>query len=331
MIVASSKEFMKNCGSVCFMTREDIEKIKNEYPETKPVEYVTTTDGLESIIDDTYVGRVPIDMFLYRHIPVPDLLIHMPCGNKDEDINIAARVFVSSKEEILDRIKDLKTGKHTHPGMIPSVEIALMRMEIYGSSLKHTFKLLYPIYYVENPKATTAHCGLVVGFDDMTTYTDFKNSYFEKGTQALISSFHEQAFTMLVYWHMIQTLLLNPNIVPYVKRETVINKIGSANNRRSRSKKPPKRYIKRIMIDTNQMDKDGIHISYEKPKRQYTESIWWVSGHTRHYKSGKEVWIDGYWKGSGRFEAELPEPREREIITPDFMTLLELYGDNIFD
>lgn len=329
-MIISSEDYLKTCDLAAFMTREEIEDIKEKYPETKPVEYVTITDNLKTIIDDVYSGMVPIDMFLCQHIPVPDLLIHV-CNDKDNDVNIAARVFVQSKEKILDRIKDLKMGKIGIEGMVPSIVIGLLRMEVYGSSMTHTIKLLYPIYYFENPQLTTATCGLIVGFDDTTTYTNFKNEYFEHNTQNLVAALSEQARTMLIYWHMVQTMLLNPLVVPYVRRETVINTIGSINNRKRHNKKPAKRYIKRIMINTDQMNVDGINISYEKPKRQYTESIWWVSGHYRHYKSGKEVWIDGYWKGSGRFEAKLPEPREREIVTPDFMALLELYGDEIFD
>jgi hypothetical protein len=34
--------------------------------------------------------------------------------------------------------------------------------------------------------------------------------------------------------------------------------------------------------------------------RKYRKPLWHVTGHWRHYKSGKRVFVQGYWKGSER-------------------------------
>ena len=113
-------------------------------------------------------------------------------------------------------------------------------------------------------------------------------------------------------YYGIQIALLNPVIAERFHRETIPYEDKTPISRKGNKKKPPKRYVKRITID----DLSDIEFSREKKAHHIKEPFWWVSGHWREYKSGKKIFIKGYWKGILRDAAEdiQSTPREREIV-----------------
>lgn len=116
-------------------------------------------------------------------------------------------------------------------------------------------------------------------------------------------------------FYSVNAALLNPVIV-----DVYNNKTSRIPDRSVTAKKPSKRgkirYIKRHFMTVDDVDK-----AFEKRGFVRKAMIWYVTGHWREYKSGKKVFIQGYWKGALRNMKDTVfkdlEPRERELITKE--------------
>ena len=135
---------------------------------------------------------------------------------------------------------------------------------------------------------------------------------FENADERSLSEFAEclkaSREMSITVWLGIQLALLNP----VIKERTRIETVPDMNNNLNKKKgKGPKRYVKKVTIgDISDMNFG------QKRKNNITEPFWWVSGHWREYKSGKKVFIQGYWKGPFREFGNIceSEPRERELV-----------------
>ena len=128
-----------------------------------------------------------------------------------------------------------------------------------------------------------------------------------------------EELTMILYmgisvWYAVNTSLLNPVIkdVFITNTKTVPTSTGKATGANKRAKI---RYIKQHIITMNDVNK-----AFEKRGFVRRSMIWYVTGHWREYKkTGKRVFIQGYWKGALRemkdFALQTLEPRERELVT----------------
>ena len=115
-------------------------------------------------------------------------------------------------------------------------------------------------------------------------------------------------------FYSVNAALLNPVIV-----DVYNNKTSRIPDRSITAKKPSKRgkirYIKRHFMTVDDVDK-----AFEKRGFVRKTMIWYVTGHWREYsKTGKRVFIQGYWKGALRHMKDDAfqnlDPREREIVT----------------
>ena len=115
-------------------------------------------------------------------------------------------------------------------------------------------------------------------------------------------------------FYSVNAALLNPVIV-----DVYNNKTSRIPDRSITAKKPSKRgkirYIKRHLITVDDVDK-----AFEKKGFQRHTMIWYVTGHWREYsKTGKRIFIQGYWKGALRNMKDTAfhnlEPRDRELVT----------------
>lgn len=121
-------------------------------------------------------------------------------------------------------------------------------------------------------------------------------------------------FGVLVYY-AINVLLLNP-VIKEVFYENSTEETVTTGQPAGKTKKAPIRYIKRHKINS-----DNIYSGFSKQGFVRRAMIWYVTGHWREYKSGKRIFIQGYWKGALRNarNSAFPnlEPREREIVTDE--------------
>lgn len=151
-----------------------------------------------------------------------------------------------------------------------------------------------------------------------------------RGTKSLVDTFLNAERTHLSYmilethtlmskaivcWYALQQCLLNPILVNYVSRYKEEVKPSRINSKK-KGKLPPKRYVKRNTILFDKMDRE-ISINHED-KHKKKMPLWHVTGHWRTYKrTGKRIFVQGYWKGPLREYKYTDEPREREIVRPD--------------
>lgn len=311
MILKINRKTAEEYGFIGFLTKESIEKRDKDYPITSSKEFINITDELEDYFRDAYTGRgVPVDMFLSNHIPAKDIVLQYDESNEFTDLHVSGRLYIAPPTEIKQKIIDL-SSKNKQEGEISTVEIGIVRIDVYGDSLYNKLKYMFPIYYAGDEYGMV-FTSTIMGCCDDKSYKDFKENYFKDSFESLVDQMRRYSMNVLYHWYMIQTLLLNPVVLPYVKTTvTPVEYKQSKSKKNKKKKQPPKKYIKRILLDMTTLN--DLAISYEKPKIHHKEPIWWVSGHFRKYKSGKVIWVDGYWKGPERLKAELPEPRERVL------------------
>jgi len=123
----------------------------------------------------------------------------------------------------------------------------------------------------------------------------------------------EDILNVLATWYGIQIALLHPTIKDVfknVKNEPVYDLDNTGKSKKANKKKPIK-YIKRHIVNANDFDK-ALHQRINKNERH--TFVWYVIGHWRKYKNGKQLFIQPYWKGPLRNTKENAEPRQREIV-----------------
>lgn len=108
-------------------------------------------------------------------------------------------------------------------------------------------------------------------------------------------------------WYAIQISLLHPKIKTLFDNPT---KVPLHNNNISPNRVRKVKYIKIHKIRI----KDVKDITHEPGERNRKCLVWYVIGHWRKYKTGKEIFIQGYWKGQLRDIKKNLDNRER-IIT----------------
>ena len=264
----------------------------------KPKEYIELSQ--EQIInllqninqtEDYLIG----DIFLAGKYPTPDIEMRFNVG---EDIRCTGRVIPYTKEEIHEQIQMINTnGK-----------------EIMVCGEVHTFVDLGKnlSFEVKTPvrvsiKDYQIHWNGAYNQLPEKYARIFKDYYLldREYLNLLLKIISLGYLNTLMAWIGIQTLLLNPVVSYRCKWETV----PDPNMKSNKSKKGPKKYVKRLTIG------DLSDLEFNKSKHQIKEPFWWVSGHWREYKSGKKIFIEGYWKGPFReYGITNAEPREREIV-----------------
>ncbi len=146
-------------------------------------------------------------------------------------------------------------------------------------------------------------------------YMDEAFGYNQNVVMGLIMQTEQMLSQAITAFYSINAALLNPVIM-----EVYNNKTSRIPDRSVTAKKATKRgkirYVKRHLISMIDIDK-----AFEKRGFVRKAMIWYVTGHWREYKSGKKVFIQGYWKGALRNMKDTMfqdlEPRERELITKE--------------
>lgn len=146
-------------------------------------------------------------------------------------------------------------------------------------------------------------------------YMDDAFSYNQNVVMGLIIQTEQMLSQAITAFYSINAALLNPVIM-----EVYNNKTSRIPDRSVTAKKATKRgkirYVKRHLISMIDIDK-----AFEKRGFVRKAMIWYVTGHWREYKSGKKVFIQGYWKGALRNMKDTMfqelEPRERELVTKE--------------
>lgn len=275
----------------------------HEFASTVDDDAEISQDVLEKFPSDEYtigpkrkLNSMPSDIVLWGHLPSPNLYFDVSdcCG---------AQVFLTDHDRIID-IFQKYMEECNHKDTVETIEpIGVVR--IYEDDLWMDFPFSFGDEGNQLSMSTGAAMGGKAGamltkaleYDYLFDVEEFTRVTFPTMIKAGIA---------LSAWYTAQTLLLNPLIRIRHKTIPIDNEFIYKNKP---GKKQPKKYVKQIVFEN--IDELNICGKGNKNHHEIHEPIWWVQGHWREYKSGKRVFVQGYWKGPDRYKQELPEPRER--------------------
>lgn len=237
------------------------------------------------------------DIFLSGNYPSPDIEMRI----KLNAFHCVARVTPYTKEEIYNQV----ISKNEDPSgkAITCGEIQLV-IDL-GNNLS-------PLVIYSPIRLNCETISIIFTGNFFQMPNEYARMFHERGRTdkdilaILVNAMDNMYLRALTSWVAIQTMLLNPVIAIRFKRTTVPD---DSTKVIKKGKKQPKRYVKKITID----DLSDLEFGETKEKH-IKEPFWWVSGHWREYKSGKKIFIEGYWKGPFREYGHVDEPREREIV-----------------
>lgn len=301
--------------------------------KVKPTEYIKFDSNYKAWRFLERVGsRANPDIIIGRQIPVPTLDIKLEVDKRDLDITMA---FKDPMEIMKLQSKILDGDYIIDPTNLPVIGAVHIKRNYHPSDdIKYTAHIpiimdylwgdeCFVIYAMNAVRMEGHIIELVMeSFHSLMLgdkyniipdeYASLVNMSYDEITVEIANAY-KVAHNMVNVWYAVQIALLNPICTEYTKTEMVPLREPYTSDKKH--KKPPKKkYIKRLYIDDVKMNEIGI--CTEQTKHKYTKPIWWVMGHYRTYKSGKRVFIQGYWKGALR-ELKNAEPREREIIEGD--------------
>lgn len=118
---------------------------------------------------------------------------------------------------------------------------------------------------------------------------------------------------LISQWDIFQIALLNPQTAELFSKPTVIKERGKKNRRQKQERRITK-YVRHHAINEGEVE------ALRNESRQFERKCkaWYVIGHYRHYKNGKTVFVNPYWKGELRaLKQNLDGGRTRLISKPE--------------
>lgn len=316
--VARNRDKFKNCD--VFPVTDEIKEIFKQKEEAfmemdpaphaydafiRPVKKVHI-DGEDVDVPKEYIaepgkksglGELPADIVFANTIPIKHMSI-MPRVYK-EDHWVDFYVIHFHDDEVRNKnIFKMLSGetdeasigwiKHTIDGTIFSQKgWAQYYCEIVLDAGKDTIALKHDIYY---------------------DTSESLRLYFEKihNTPELWHPKHWEEiqcmFEVMSAWYTLQECILHDELRVFVKKAKVEKpSIRKPSKGKMRDKKFVQRYYIQLQQLFNEYDINKLDDVSDENKYKKKKALWHVSGHWRHYKkSGKRIFIQGYWKGSQR-------------------------------
>ena len=276
---------------------EDIAVTRRIIASSHPSDYIVMTAREEKYLSELFCinqrgfQEVPSDIFFSKTVPMMDCLIYCP------ETHSNYRVIVNERyKESIDIA--LRSGGKT------AVCVAII-VTNWRSTDQVSF--FFPVFvWPGNDKAYFTWAGPTRERDEPEYEKHFGECY---------SILRGNAGDIMSFWYCIQLALLHPVIKEVFSKPRIIKleeSCGGGERRRKRSAK----YIKRHVITVDKIDA----VINEESSRTINRKClaWYVIGHWRHYKDGREIFIQPYWKGALR---ELRrnasgDDRERIIAKP---------------
>lgn len=295
--------------------------------KVKPTEFITfdSVDIISDFVEKMIPGILHPDIIIAEQLPTPTIEIQVPLFNTMFKVTMAFKstaYIMDLQQQIIDGLYVIDPAEHPIIGAVHLKKCAnklpydayvpiTLAYDFYESQFYIAIDNSVDIRGGDAEQMFQATATMIMGEKYGTINAPIED--LEKVTDrcsAEIINCSQLAHTAFRAWYAIQISLLNPLCEEFTRTTTVpVQDRGSGNKK---SKKPQKKkYIKRLYIDIDKMEE--LEICSEKTKHKYKKPVWWVLGHWRQYKSGKRVFIKGYWKGVQR-ETKNAEPREREIV-----------------
>lgn len=227
-------------------------------------------------------------------IPIKDSLI---CNSDD----IECRVLIFDKEDWIALTKSNYEGTVTIVGTIIT------------SASKYNEYCVVPIVMAESDSIQPQ-----LGLEELNAYKKENGLIITRNfgpeIECMVLLLCKTMIHLLSLWYATQITLLNPLIKYRTVEKQVIIPPKKTRNGKKKSGAPKIKYFKTIYVESDQLDQFFEETKNEKGEIQRHCLMWYVTGHWRQYKNGKRIFIQGYWKGEGRFSGIENETRQRELV-----------------
>jgi len=253
-------------------------------------------DGVSHLEENAGMYGIPADIIFANTIPIRDCEIWV--DERDQIPNgivckyrVVIFDYLDSTLKLVKKFEEEGVFEKPEPFMVGAAIIDLQQAQLYLPLLVeygNDFLLLGAPFVLRNGQYIDARTAF--GADTINT------SYF-----ATLGNQH------LLTWYSIQISLLHPKIKYGYRIEDP--QIKNAKKKKSKQTKRRTKLIRRLYLDEAILDRetkgDGINRK---------TLVWYVCGHFRHYKNGKIIFIQPYWKGALReIKRNLDDGRDREI------------------
>jgi hypothetical protein len=132
---------------------------------------------------------------------------------------------------------------------------------------------------------------------------------------------------VLAAWYTLQECILHDELRIFVKKAKVEKPTVKKPSKKSmNNKKYVQRYYIQLQQLFNEYDINNIENTDNSDKYKKKKALWHVAGHWRHYKSGKRIFIQGYWKGVQRNSNTNTLHTPIEISMDNFKDILNSQG-----
>ena len=292
----------------------DVNKKRTYMVNDKGFHMKKRSDANFSIMDSKTMAN-----YHYRMMLANDFIKHNDVQDVIDNVKDLSDLcnFLTNKPEFMELVHDSVTNIK-----IPIKDLKILingggyfriftssRMKENAPSVSKILAIPSNLLYIQLYFTSNRYLLTEIRLSDLESEIKF-NPYILSTTEDDIdeSRFDIVVYDILQIWCMIQVLYLHPihKEVLYTKEETE----STGKHSHHKSDKPHKlKCIKRIYVN-----KPVLQSLMTKRHHNITCDCWYVMGHWRTYhKTGKKIWIEGYWKGENR-DKEMPtNTRIREI------------------
>lgn len=132
-------------------------------------------------------------------------------------------------------------------------------------------------------------------------------------------------FEVLAAWYTLQECILHDELRTFVKKAKVEKpSIRKPSKKGMHNKKYVQKYYIQLQQLFNEYDINNMDNNTDEDKYKKKKALWHVAGHWRHYKDGRRVFIQGYWKGTQRNSGtKYAPPVPIEISLDNFKSMLK--------
>lgn len=240
------------------------------------------------------IGLAPADIFFSNTIPIKHIIIQPKIFSTDKIID-------TYDLHVIDDTTRIKNIQKVLSGEEDEADVMWIRHTAHTTlnGVKGWCRA-YNRFVVEK-SANYISLKKSVYYDTSESFRDIFEQGFVKNISMLNIFCEEKHQCMMeVYnaWYTLQQCILTKELMPYVKKSKVSMDFMKTKYVSNKNKKLINKYI--IQLEKIQEAFIINEEAKEGPGRKYRKPLWHVTGHWRHYKSGKLVFIQGYWKGSER-------------------------------
>lgn len=288
------REYLKRGDAIdSRLTSEENQLFWKKAQETIPTDEIvleTFNDGKKLStfwMPPGYISKgTPADLIFSKTIPLTDVVLNFREFGKldDEFIPISFRVFLyDDYQQIVDKVKERKDCISIIGGVIPR-----FKYETKKQKKQKEPQIAYPICIGNSTDFI------------MAINIAYRNCHRDAVRDFSMYKIHTWNTIILNTFYGCQLALLNPIVEKvFVKaKEHPIEERKLSNGKNNKDRKVI--YVKKYYI----RESDILSTIEDYRTHNIRCPLWWVIGHRRSYKSGKTIWIAGYWKGKERHKVK---------------------------